>query len=186
MSADITYLNEMAKLLRKDVIEMVYQAGEGHPGPALSVADIIASLYFGIMRVDPSNPHWSKRDCLVLSKGHACPVLYAALARKGFFSINEYPTLRSLNSILQGHPDMKKTPGIDSTSGSLGDGISIRLGMAVAGEINNEDYFTYVITGDGELEEGIIWEATMAAKQYKIGRIIVFVDHNKWQSGRHC
>jgi transketolase len=162
---------------------MVHLAGDGHPGPALSIADIVAALYFRVLNVDPENPRWPERDRLILSKGHACPVVYAALARRGFFSLDELPGLRSLGSMLQGHPDMNKTPGIDVTAGSLGHGISLGLGMTIAGRYNGHDYTTYVITGDGELEEGIVWEAAMAASHFEAGGLIVFVDHNGFQSG---
>ncbi len=143
----------------------------------------MTALYFKVLRVNPADPHWEGRDRFILSKGHACPTLYAALARRGFFSPEVLPSLRRLGSILQGHPDMKKTPGIDSTSGSLGNGISIGLGMALAARVNRQDYFTYVIVGDGEIQEGIVWEAAMAAVHYQAGRLIVFVDHNGQQSG---
>lgn len=180
--ADLQALAEMARQIRADVVTMIHQAGDGHPGPALSVVDLVTALYFEVMRVDPQQPRWPDRDRLVLSKGHACPAVYAALARRGFFSLAELPRLRSLGSILQGHPDMNKTPGIDTTSGSLGNGISIGLGMALAGRLQGRDYFTYVITGDGELQEGIIWEAAMAARKYNAGRLIVIVDNNGMQS----
>jgi transketolase len=183
MTATIKELNDMARQIRRDVVTMIHQAGDGHPGPSLSCVDIIAVLYFSIMKVDPNDPRWPDRDRFILSKGHACPSLYAALARKGYFSVSELPTLRSLGSKLQGHPDMNKTPGIDTTSGSLGNGISIGLGMLLAGREQKHNYNVYVITGDGELEEGIIWEAAMAAVKYKAGRMTVFIDNNGMQSG---
>jgi transketolase len=179
----IDHLTETARLVRKDVVTMIHLAGDGHPAPSLSVVDIVTALYFNIMNVDPARPDWEARDRLILSKGHACPTLYAALARKGYFSLDALPTLRHIDSILQGHPDMKKTPGIDSTAGSLGNGISIGLGMALAGRLQGKAYFTYVITGDGELNEGVAWEALMAAAHYHTGRLIVFVDNNGYQSG---
>ena len=162
---------------------MIHLSGDGHPAPSLSVVDIIAALYFKIMQVDPKNPQWEDRDRLILSKGHACPALYAALALKGYFSKELYSSLRNINSKLQGHPDIKKTPGIDSTAGSLGNGISVGLGMALAGTLMKKSYFTYVIAGDGELNEGVMWEAIIAAKHHKTGRLIVFVDNNEYQSG---
>jgi len=180
---DIRTLEERARQIRRDVVTMVHLAGDGHPGPALSVADIVAALYFKVLRVNPADPHWEGRDRFILSKGHACPTLYAALARRGFFSPEILPSLRSLGSILQGHPVMQKTPGVDSTSGSLGNGVSIGLGMTLAARVNRQDYFTYVIVGDGEIQEGIVWEAAMAAVRYKAGRLIVFVDNNGQQSG---
>ena len=183
MEIEAKKLTEIARLIRRDVVTMIYQAGDGHPGPALSVADIITALYFSVLKVDPANPRWPERDRFILSKGHACPAFYAALARRGFFSMEELPGLRSLGSILQGHPDMNKTPGIDSTSGSLGNGVSVGLGMALAGRLKKQDYFTYVVTGDGELEEGVVWESLMAAKHYRVGRLVVIVDNNGMQSG---
>jgi transketolase len=188
MTAEITqglidHLTETARLLRKDVVTMIHLAGDGHPAPSLSVVDIVTALYFHVMNVDPAHPDWEERDRLILSKGHACPTLYAALARRGYFSPDALPTLRQLGSMLQGHPDMKKTPGIDSTAGSLGNGISIGLGMALAGRLKGKKYFTYVITGDGELNEGVAWEALMAGAHYHTGSLIVFVDNNEYQSG---
>ncbi len=182
MKENVSDLTETARLLRRDVVTMVHLAGDGHPGPALSVADMVTALYFRVMQTDPANPDWPQRDRFILSKGHACPVVYAALARRGFFSHDLLPSLRSLGSILQGHPDMNKTPGIDITAGSLGHGISLGLGMTLAGRYNGDDYMTYVITGDGELEEGIIWEAAMAAFHFRAGRLVVLVDHNGFQS----
>jgi transketolase len=183
MSDRIEELTETARLLRQDVVRMIHLAGDGHPGPSLSVADIVAALYFEVMHIDPKNPQWEDRDRLVLSKGHSCPAVYAALARRGYFSAEQLPGLRSLESMLQGHPDMNKTPGIDTTSGSLGNGISIGLGMALAGRIKGRKYYTYVITGDGELEEGVVWEAMMAAEHYRLGRLITIIDNNEMQSG---
>jgi len=183
MSDRIKELTETARLLRQDVVRMIHLAGDGHPGPSLSVADIVAALYFEVMHIDPENPQWEDRDRLVLSKGHSCPAVYAALARRGYFSAEQLPGLRSLESMLQGHPDMNKTPGIDTTSGSLGNGISIGLGMALAGRIKGRKYYTYVITGDGELEEGVVWEAMMAAQHYRVGRLITIIDNNEMQSG---
>lgn len=183
MNEQIKSISDHAKTIRKDVVEMVYLAKDGHPGPALSIADIVASLYFNIMKLDPKRPDWSERDRLVLSKGHACTAVYSALARKGYYSENILSTLRAFGSKLQGHPVMKKTPGIDMTSGSLGNGLSIGVGMALASNYTGEDYNVYVIMGDGELEEGVVWEGMMTAAKYKLGKLIVFVDHNGWQSG---
>lgn len=180
---DIQQLATQARRMRRDVVTMIHLAGDGHPGPALSVVDLVAALYFKVLRVNPADPHWAGRDRFILSKGHACPAQYAALARRGFFTPDLLPSLRSLGSILQGHPDMKKTPGIDSTSGSLGNGVSIGLGMALAARVNSQDYLTYVIAGDGEIQEGIIWEAAMAAAHYRAGNLVVFVDSNGYQSG---
>lgn len=183
MSDEIKYLTEQATQLRLDVVSTVYQAGDGHPGPAMSIADIVTALYFKIMNVDPENPKWPDRDRFILSKGHSCPILYSALARKGYFSPDALPTLRSLDSILQGHPVLGKTPGVDMTSGSLGNGLSIGLGMAIAGKYIGKDYNVYVIVGDGEIQEGIVWEGAMAAVKHKAGRLIVFLDNNGYQSG---
>lgn len=162
---------------------MVHDAGDGHIGTSLSIADLMACLYRGIMRVDPANPRREGRDRIVLSKGHSCPVHYAALARSGFFPVEELGNLRKINSILQGHPDTVKTPGVDATAGPLGHGISIGSGMAIAGRLSGRDYFVYVITGDGELEEGLNWEGMMTAVKYRLGRLIVYVDNNGLQSG---
>ena len=183
MNDMIRELEEIARLIRIDIVTMIYRAGDGHPGPALSATDLITALYFHGMDVDPAHPDREDRDRFILSKGHACPALYAVLARKGYFPRADLSGLRSLGSHLQGHPDMNKTPGVDSTSGSLGNGVSIGLGMVLAGRIMGHDYFTYVVTGDGEIQEGIIWEAAMSAKKYKAGRLIVLVDNNGFQSG---
>lgn len=182
MERDISYIAEMARQLRRDVVTSVHLAGDGHPGPALSIADLVATLYFAVLRIDPQQPDWPERDRLILSKGHACPVVYAALAHRGYFPVEMLPTLRCLHSMLQGHPDMHKTPGIDMTSGSLGNGISVGLGMALAGQYKRQEFMVYVITGDGELQEGIVWEAAMAAVRYHVGRLVVLVDHNGLQS----
>ena len=176
-------LQRMANRLRLDVVETVHAAGDGHPGPCMSIADIMSVLYFEELRLDPANPRWPERDRFVLSKGHACPILYAALARRGFFDICELPKLRTLDSFLQGHPDMNKTPGVDTVSGSLGNGIAIGLGMALGCRMQKIDNFIYVIVGDGEQEEGIIWEAAMAAAKHQVGNLIVFGDCNNNQSG---
>ncbi|MGE0076215.1 MAG: transketolase [Sphaerochaetaceae bacterium] len=181
--ADIAYLQDCARRIRKDVVEMVYRTKDGHPSPSFSVVEILAALYFHILRIDPENPKWEDRDRFILSKGHACPALYAALARRGYFSPDELTTLRYLHSNLQGHPYEPKTPGLDSTTGSLGNGVSIGLGMAMAARIRKQDYRVYVITGDGELGEGLIWEAAMAAGHHKMANLTVFVDNNNYQSG---
>lgn len=183
MDNEAIQIKGIADKLRLDVVRMVYLAGDGHPGPALSIADIVATLYYKVMNIDPKNPDWPERDRLILSKGHACPIIYAALARKGYFSTKILPSLRKLGSILQGHPDMIKTPGIDMTSGSLGNGISIASGMVAASRVTGYDYNVYVITGDGELQEGVVWEAAMSAAHFNLGKLIVFVDNNGFQSG---
>ncbi len=183
MDDTIHRLEDLARQIRIDIVTMIHKAGDGHPGAALSAADIITALYFHVMNVDPAHPGKKDRDRFILSKGHACPALYAALARKGYFPHADLVGLRSLDCHLQGHPDMNKTPGVDSTSGSLGNGIAIGLGMTLAGRLLGLDYFTYVIMGDGEIQEGIVWEAAMSAKKYEAGRLIVFVDNNGIQSG---
>ncbi|NLA96808.1 MAG: transketolase [Spirochaetales bacterium] len=180
---DIQALQDISLSLRRDVVKMVYRTKDGHPSPSFSVADIITALYFEIMRLDPSNPDWEDRDRFVLSKGHSCPVLYAALAKKGYFPREELFTLRYLNSHLQGHPYAPKTKGLDATTGSLGNGVSIGLGMALAARIRRKDYQVYAITGDGELGEGMIWEAAMAASHHKASNLTVFIDNNNYQSG---
>ena len=176
------HIEQKARQLRLDAVKMVHQADDGHPGPALSIADIIATLYYDVMRLDPQNPQWEDRDRFILSKGHACPIYYAALADKGYFG-GEDVKLRALGSKLQGHPVMNKTPGVDMTSGSLGNGIAIAAGMAIAGKYRKKDFRTFVIVGDGELQEGICWEGISAAAAHKLDNLYVFVDNNGWQSG---
>jgi len=179
----IEELVSAAKEIRKDIIEIAYHAqGPSHPGPALSCADIVAALYFKFMKIDPANPQWEGRDRLVLSKGHACPAIYAALAERGYFDKNLLTTVRRLNSKLQGHPDMNKTPGIDITSGSLGNGLSLGLGIALAFKIQKKQNKVYVILGDGELQEGMIWEAALAAPKLRIDNLIAIIDNNHFQS----
>lgn len=180
---DPAELRQRARTLRRDVVEMVHRSKDGHPSPSLSSADIVAALYFGIMNTRPEDPQWADRDRFILSKGHACPILYAALARRGYFPVDLLPTLRSLNSKLQGHPDMKKTPGVDATAGSLGNGLSIGLGMASAARYQGKDYRTFVLAGDGELQEGVVWEALMAASKLNPGNLVLIVDNNGMQSG---
>ncbi len=171
----------MAKQLRRHVITMIATAGSGHPGGSLSAADIVTALYFKIMRHDPNNPHWLDRDRFVLSKGHAAPVLYAALAECGYFPLEELSTFRKLDSRLQGHTDKTLTPGVEMSAGSLGQGLSFGIGIALAGKLNAHDYQTYVLLGDGECDEGQIWEAAMAAAHFKIGNLTAIVDHNEIQ-----
>ena len=178
---NVKELQQIAKELRRDVIYMVSKAKSGHVGGSLSAADIVTALYFNEMRVDPEQPKWPDRDRFILSKGHCCPILYAALCRKGFFSREVLDTLREVHSPLQGHPDMRKTPGLDMSSGSLGNGLSIGLGMALASRANSRDYRVYVLMGDGEQEEGAIWEAAMAAAHMKVDNLVGIVDCNKLQ-----
>ncbi|WP_319563169.1 transketolase [Marispirochaeta sp.] len=177
-------LRKTASLLRKDVLEMIYDVKDGHPGPAYSAAEIITALYFGgILNVRPDNPAWEYRDRFVLSKGHACPLLYAALMRRGFFPEKEKYSLRKINSRLQGHPDMVKTPGIDATTGPLGNGLAMGVGMAWALKHQKKNSRVYVLAGDGELQEGIVWEALQVAAKYSLDNLYILIDHNKRQSG---
>lgn len=176
-------LQKIANQMRLEVVRMVHNAGDGHPGPCMSAMDILTCLYFDQMNIRPEDPKWPDRDRFILSKGHACPALYTALAYKGYFSKAEFDGLRSLGSILQGHPTLQKTPGLDMTSGSLGNGLGIATGMAIAGKYRKQDYYTYVIMGDGELQEGSVWEAAMCAKKNSLDHLIAFIDHNNWQSG---
>ena len=174
-------LSKIANEVRKSVIKSTHAAKSGHPGGSLSVADIMTYLYFEEMNVDPQNPQWADRDRLVLSKGHVAPALYGALAEKGFFPKEDLLTLRHVGSYLQGHPDMKGIPGVDMSSGSLGQGVSCAAGMAVAAKLDNKDYRVYAITGDGEIEEGQIWEAAMFAGFRKLDNLVVIVDNNNLQ-----
>lgn len=167
--------------IRLGAIEGVHCAKSGHPGGSLSVADILAALYFHELRIDPQNPKWEERDRFVLSKGHTAPALYAALANRGFFPVEELKTLRKIGSRLQGHPDMKKIPGVDMSTGSLGQGISAACGMAKAGKLMNKDYRVYTVLGDGEIQEGQVWEAAMFAGHNKLDNLCVIVDNNGLQ-----
>ncbi|EIW00398.1 transketolase [Thermoanaerobacter siderophilus] len=174
-------LKQKAKEIRKDIITMIAEAESGHPGGSLSCTDILTILYFDKMNIDPENPKWEERDRLVLSKGHAAPALYAVLSERGYFPKEELKTLRQLHSILQGHPDMKSTPGVDMTTGSLGQGLSAANGMAIAGKLDNKNYRVYVILGDGEIQEGQIWEAAMTAAHYKLDNLTAILDYNGLQ-----
>jgi len=182
IGSEIIYsIGEWAKKLRSDVIKMTNIANAGHPGGSLSCADIIASLYFCIMKIDPKNPLWPDRDRFILSKGHACPILYAALAEREYFPKEVLWTLRKIDSPLQGHPDMTKTIGIDMTTGSLGNGLGAGIGVAISAKIFNKNYMTYVVCGDGELDEGIIWESAMTASKYKLDNLLLYIDYNHLQ-----
>lgn len=172
---------EKAQAMRADIITMLGESGSGHPGGSLSAADIVACLYFWEMRVDPKKPHDPDRDRFVLSKGHAAPVLYAVLAAKGFFDRELLHSLRKLGSPLQGHPDMRKLPGVEASTGSLGQGISWAVGMALAGKIDARSYRVYALLGDGELQEGMVWEAVMAAGHKKLDNLVALVDYNGLQ-----
>ena len=178
---DYLKLEKIAKSIRKNVIDMIYKASSGHPGGALSIVDILTYLYFEEMNVDVQNPKLENRDRLVLSKGHACAALYAVLSEKGFFSKDELSKFRKIDSILQGHPDMKYIPGVDMSSGSLGQGISAAIGMALAGKMDKRDYRVYCIVGDGEIEEGEVWESAMSASHYNLDNFCLIVDNNNLQ-----
>lgn len=177
----MSVVTEMAKKMRIDIIEEIAAAGFGHPGGSLSVTDILAVLYFDKMNINPADPKWEDRDRFVLSKGHVAPALYAALAEKGYFDKEALKTLRKNDSFLQGHPDMKGTPGVDISTGSLGQGLSIANGMALAGRLNQKDYCVYVVLGDGEIQEGQVWEAAMSSAHYKLDHVIAFLDYNGLQ-----
>ena len=173
-------LEKKANEIRKLIIKMLAKAGSGHPGGSLSSTELISCLYFEVLRHDPKKPDWSKRDRFHMSKGHCCPLWYAVLAKCGYFPIEELWTLRQLGSILQGHPD-RRTPGVDVASGSLGQGLSVALGMALAGRIDKEDYRVYCLLGDGEIQEGNIWEAAMSISHYKCDNLCAIVDYNRYQ-----
>ena len=174
-------LEKMANEIRKDIVTAVHSAKSGHPGGSLSSADIFTYLYFEEMNVDPANPKWEDRDRFVLSKGHVAPGLYSTLAEKGYFPKEDLKTLRHTGSYLQGHPDMKHIPGIDMSSGSLGQGVSVAVGMAAAGKYDKKDYRVYTLTGDGEIQEGQIWEGAMWAGHRKLDNLVVIVDNNNLQ-----
>lgn len=174
-------LEQKAKQIRADILKMLYTCQSGHPGGSLSCVEMLMALYYKVANIDPSNPKMENRDRIVLSKGHACPALYAILADKGYFPREDLWTLRQLNSHLQGHPDMMKTPGVDANTGSLGQGVSIAMGMAIAAKYKKADYKVYAIIGDGEVQEGLVWESAMAAAHYKLDNFVVMLDHNGLQ-----
>lgn len=178
---DVKLLEQKASEIRRLVVKMIGKSHSGHPGGSLSCADVVAALYFGVMNVDPKNPQWEDRDRFIMSKGHACPTLYAALAMKGYFPMEELDTLRELGSILQGHPYSRKTPGVDVSTGSLGQGLSITNGIALGAKMDKKDFYSYCLLGDGEIEEGQIWEAAMSAAHYKLDNVIAFLDYNHLQ-----
>ena len=180
-SSEIKQLKILAAKARQGAILGTFHAKSGHPGGSLSAADIFTYLYFNEMKVDPKNPKWEDRDRFVLSKGHCCPSLYAVLALKGYFDWDELTRLRHVGAMLQGHPDMKRTPGIDMSTGSLGQGVSAACGMALAGKLDNKDYRVYTVLGDGEVEEGQVWEAAMFASHNKLDNLVLFVDQNGLQ-----
>lgn len=174
-------LKKIASEIRKGVITSIFNAKSGHPGGSLSSADILTYLYFEEMNIDPSNPQKDDRDRFVLSKGHVAPVYYSTLANRGFFPVEDLKTLRKLGSYLQGHPDKKHIPGVDMSTGSLGQGISVAVGMAISAKLSNDDYRTYTLLGDGEIQEGQVWEAAMMAGHRKLDNLVVIVDNNGLQ-----
>lgn len=175
-------LIENSKIIRKDILQMIYYAGSGHPGGSLSAADLVNALYFKDLKGDPNNPEWEDRDFFILSKGHACPVVYAALARKGYFPTEWYCRLRHINGELQGHPDRRKTPGIEFNSGSLSQGISFAAGKALGLKHQKRDNRVVALLGCGEQDEGQVWEAALFAAHYKLDNLLAIVDFNKLQS----
>lgn len=177
----ITELSIIANKVRRDALTAVYSAASGHPGGSLSIADVLTLLYFEVMNIDPKNPKDENRDRFVLSKGHTAPALYGTLAERGFFPVEDIPGFRHIDSYLQGHPDMNKVPGVDMSTGSLGQGVSAAGGMALAAKLDNKDYRVYSILGDGELEEGQVWEQAMFAAHYKLDNFTIFVDNNGLQ-----
>lgn len=178
---NVEELKNIAKKVRRGIIEEVYQAQSGHPGGSLSVADILTVLYFNELNINENEPNWEERDRLILSKGHCSPALYSCLANRGFFEEEKLKDFRKISKKLQGHPDMRKIPGVDMTTGSLGQGLSAANGMAIAGKLDKKDYRVYCILGDGEIEEGQVWEAAMAANKYKLDNLCVIVDNNNLQ-----
>ena len=178
---DVNDLQKYANKIRQGVVKAVYSAKSGHPGGSLSIAEILAVLYFNQMNIDEKNPRAKERDRLVLSKGHTAPALYSALALRGFFDMDELNNFRNINSILQGHPDMKNIPGVDASTGSLGQGLSIANGMALGSKQDSEGVRVYCICGDGEIQEGQIWEAAMTASHYQLDNLCLIIDNNNLQ-----
>jgi len=180
-SASIEEMKAMAKRLRRHIITMTGKAGSGHPGGSLSAVEIVTALYFKRLRHKPLDPHWSDRDRFILSKGHAAPLLYATLAECGYFPIDKLITLRQLDSYLQGHTDRTATPGVEMSAGALGQGLSFAIGVALAGRLNSQKYRVYVLLGDGECDEGQVWEGAMAAAHFKVDSLVAIVDNNGQQ-----
>ena len=174
-------LNEITRNIRKDIVTMIHGSKSGHPGGSLSAVEILTALYFDEMNIDPQNPKKEDRDRFVLSKGHAAPVLYATLAERGYFDKKELLSLRKVGAMLQGHPDMKGTPGVEMSTGSLGQGFSVACGMAMASKLDNAPWRVYALLGDGEVQEGLIWEAAMSAAHYKLDNMVAFLDYNGLQ-----
>ena len=177
-SAPVAEMEAIAKRLRRLIITMIGKAGSGHPGGSLSAVEILTTLYFKVLRHKPSDPRWPDRDRFILSKGHAAPALYATLAECGYFPADELLTLRQMDSCLQGHTDCNLTPGVEMSAGTLGQGLSFAIGVALAGRLNRRNYRTYVLLGDGECDEGQVWEAAMAAAHFKVGNLVAIVDNN--------
>ena len=180
-SLSVKQMEAVAKRLRRHIISMTGKAGSGHPGGSLSAVEIVTALYFKVLRHKPQDPQWADRDRFILSKGHAAPLLYATLAECGYFPVDELATLRQLDSRLQGHTDRVATPGVEMSAGALGQGLSFALGVALAGRLNSQDYRVYVLLGDGECDEGQIWEAAMAAAHFKLDNLVAIVDNNGQQ-----
>lgn len=178
---EIRELEEKAREIRKWVVRMTGTAGSGHPGGSLSEVDILTALYFKVLRHDPKNPNWPYRDRFILSKGHGCPALYAALALSGYFPVESLLTLRKLGSPLQGHPDKRMLPVLEASTGSLGQGLSIAIGMALAGKLDGKDYHIYALIGDGESQEGQVWEAAMFAGHHRLDNLTAILDYNEFQ-----
>lgn len=181
-AARVESLKEKARELRYQILTMIHHVQSGHPGGSLSAADIVTALYFDLMNIRPEEPRWSERDRFVLSKGHACPVLYGALALRGYFPVEELKTLRQFESRLQGHPVKDKAPGIEATTGSLGQGISMAVGMALEGKFMKKGYMVYTLLGDGELQEGQVYEAAEAASKFRLDNLVAIVDNNQVQN----
>lgn len=182
-SASVAEMEAIAKRLRRHIITMLGKAGSGHPGGSLSAVEILTTLYFKVLRHKPRDPHWPDRDRFILSKGHAAPVLYATLAECGYFPVEELATLRQIDSRLQGHTDRTVTPGVEMSSGALGQGLSFAIGVALAGRLNSKDYRAYALLGDGECDEGQVWEGAMSAAHFKVGNLVAIVDNNGQQIG---
>src|SRR5678815_4390834 len=180
-TSDVAQLAAIAKRMRRTAIEMITEAGSGHPGGSLSAAEIVTTLFFDVLRHDPENPHWPDRDRFILSKGHCCPILYAVMAECGYCPKDKLMTLRKLGSIYQGHPDVRFLPALEASTGSLGQGLSLGIGMALAAKLNGSPSRTYVILGDGEIQEGQIWEAAMAGAFHKADNLVAIVDNNRIQ-----
>jgi len=181
MTASVDELERRAVTLRKDIVQMIHSAGSGHPGGSLSITDLVTALFFRVLNKDPGNPEWEDRDRFVLSKGHAVPALYAALAHSGYFPEEDLTTLRKLGSPLQGHPDSNRLPAVEACTGSLGQGLSIASGMALTAQIRDQDYHTYCLVGDGEINEGQIWESVLFNPVHELDNLTVIVDYNQYQ-----